>query len=108
MVLLAYRLGLRASDISGLKFSNIDFDKNRINIVQIKTQVPLSLPLTPEVKSAIQEYLAVRPASSSQSAVYTNEKDIREFRAVKILQDGRCGSDGAETWVAFFEINISK
>lgn len=66
MVLLAYRLGLRASDISGLKFSNIDFDKNRINIVQIKTQVPLSLPLTPEVKSAIQEYLAVRPASSSQ------------------------------------------
>lgn len=64
MILLAYRLGLRASDITELSFENVDLIKNRINIVQIKTQLPLSLPLPPEVKNAITEYLAVRPESS--------------------------------------------
>ena len=36
MLMLAARLGLRASDIANLKFNNIDWDKNEINIVQQK------------------------------------------------------------------------
>ena len=61
IILLAYRLGLRSSDIFALKFENVDFDNNKINLTQIKTGIPLSLPLLPEVKQGILQYLNVRP-----------------------------------------------
>ena len=64
MILLAYRLGLRVSDITSLRFENIDFENKKINVIQTKTRVPLSLPLLPEVKNSIEEYIAVRPVSS--------------------------------------------
>jgi integrase len=57
MLLLASRLGLRASDIAGLKFSNIDWDKNEINLTQLKTGNPISLPLLSDVGNAIIDYL---------------------------------------------------
>ena len=57
MLLLASRLGLRASDIAGLKFSNIDWDKNEINLTQYKTGNPVSLPLLSDVGNAIIDYL---------------------------------------------------
>lgn len=65
MILIAYRLGLRVSDIVSLTLENIDFDNNKINIIQMKTGVPLSLPFLPEVKAAIEDYLSVRPCSIS-------------------------------------------
>lgn len=40
MVLLASRLGLRASDIASLQFSNIDWDNNVIKLVMNKDTVP--------------------------------------------------------------------
>lgn len=63
IILLAYRLGLRSSDIVSLKFENIDFVNKRINLIQIKTKIPLTLPLLPEINRAIREYLKVRPKS---------------------------------------------
>jgi integrase len=57
MLLLASRLGLRASDIAGLKFSNIDWEKNEINLTQLKTGNPISLPLLSDVGNAIVDYL---------------------------------------------------
>lgn len=66
-LLLASRLGLRASDIAGLKFSNIDWDDNEIRLTQYKTGKPISLPLLPEVGNAIIDYLRYgRPKSESQ------------------------------------------
>jgi len=56
MFLLASRLGLRASDIANLQFSNIDWEKNEINLVQYKTGNPLSLPLLTDVGNAIIDY----------------------------------------------------
>jgi integrase len=38
MLLLACRLGLRASDIASLKFPDIDWRKNEISIIQYKTK----------------------------------------------------------------------
>ena len=73
MILLAYRLGLRASDVTTLKFENIDFENERINVIQTKTRVPLSLPLLQEVKNAIEEYIAVRP-DSSQSEIFLGSR----------------------------------
>lgn len=63
IILLAYRLGLRVSDIYSLTFNEIDFNNDKISIVQKKTKVPLTLPLLPEVKHAIENYVSVRPNS---------------------------------------------
>jgi site-specific recombinase XerD len=68
MLLLATRLGLRASDIAGLQFSNIDWDKGNITIMMKKTQKSIELPLLVEVGHAIIEYLRNgRPISILQN-----------------------------------------
>ena len=65
MLILAARLGLRASDICGLTFHCIDWEENRISLVTQKTDKSGVLPLLNEVGEAIIEYLKVRPSSSS-------------------------------------------
>ena len=57
MVLLAARYGLRISDIIGLRFCNLDWEGNRISLVQQKTGKRVTLPLSEEVGSAIIEYI---------------------------------------------------
>ncbi len=57
VLLLATRLGLRASDVRALSFDNIDWGNAVINIVQIKTGEPLTLPLIPEVGWALIDYI---------------------------------------------------
>jgi site-specific recombinase XerD len=67
MLLLATRLGLRASDIVGLQFSNLDWDKNIICLTQYKTRQEMDLPLLTEVGEAIINYLKYgRPVSESK------------------------------------------
>jgi integrase len=68
IVSLITYLGLRSSDIINLKFENIDWDNNMINIVQQKTGVPLSLPLIDEVKFPLIDYIKnARNNSSSDT-----------------------------------------
>ena len=57
ILLLATRLGLRSGDIVKLTFENIDFESNSIDLMQDKTGQPLSLPLLPEIRGAIAEYI---------------------------------------------------
>ena len=45
IILLAARLGLRASDIANLRFDNIFWEQNTINFYQYKTGNKLELPL---------------------------------------------------------------
>ncbi|MFW6271312.1 MAG: tyrosine-type recombinase/integrase [Bacillota bacterium] len=64
MILLAARLGLRASDICRLKFKNIKWEQNNITIKQTKTARTVELPLLTEVGNAIIDYLKYgRPES---------------------------------------------
>lgn len=63
MLLLAARLGLRASDIIGLTFSDLNWEQNLIEITQEKTEKKLQLPLLNEVGDAIIDYLRFRPKS---------------------------------------------
>lgn len=66
ILLLAARLGLRASDIANLQFNNIDWTQSTIKLAQYKTGRPLELPLLPEVGNAIIDYLKYsRPKSDS-------------------------------------------
>lgn len=57
IMLLAVQTGLRACDIVRMKRENIDWRTRKINIVQHKTGIPLSLPLPIETGNAIAEYL---------------------------------------------------
>lgn len=61
MLLLSSRLGLRISDIIGLKFTNIDWDNSLIGLKQTKTGNPIELPLLKDVGEAIISYLKIRP-----------------------------------------------
>jgi integrase len=57
IVLLATRLGLRLEDIRTLSFDELDFKKDTINLVQEKTLAQLQLPMVPELKSALLDYI---------------------------------------------------
>lgn len=78
MILLASRLGLRASDIISLSLSNIDWDNNLIQLVQQKTQKSIRLPLLPEVGEAIIDYIMNgRPNHSSNTLFLTLRDPFR-------------------------------
>ena len=67
ILLTAARLGLRASDLSGLTFSEIKWTENRISLVQHKTKKRIELPLLNDVGAAIIDYLKYgRPKSDSE------------------------------------------
>lgn len=64
MILLAARLGLRASDICGLTFVNLLWSQNIIVLIQEKTKKRVELPLLTEVGNSIIDYLKYgRPVS---------------------------------------------
>lgn len=66
MVLMAVRLGMRASDICSIEFQNIYWDRNTIEFVTEKTGRATVLPLTADVGNAIIKYLKnARPDSQS-------------------------------------------
>lgn len=68
VVLLAARLGLRASDIANLKFDNLFWDKSTVILNQIKTGKRIDLPILPEVGNAIIDYIKHgRPKSDCRS-----------------------------------------
>lgn len=64
IMLIAYRLGLRSIDIRNMKFSNVHWEKNTIELVMHKTGKPIVLPLLEDVGKAIIDYIKYgRPAS---------------------------------------------
>ena len=74
MLLLASRLGLRASDIANLQFSNIDWDNNLITLVMKKTGKLIELPLLAEIGNAIIEYLQDGRPQSKLQHVFLSSK----------------------------------
>lgn len=70
VVLLAARLGLRASDIAHLKFANLCWEKSVIILNQFKTGGKIELPILPEVGNAIIDYLKFGRPKSSESFIF--------------------------------------
>ena len=72
MLLLTTRLGLRSSDIAGLAFGNLDWQRNLICLIQRKTKKIVELPLLTDVGEAIINYLKYgRPLSELQQVFLT-------------------------------------
>jgi len=57
ILMLVAKLGLRISDVRGLRFNNLDWQNKIISIVQRKTGVALELPILEDVGWAIIDYL---------------------------------------------------
>lgn len=57
MILITARLGLRASDVCELAFSNILWEQNLLSLKQKKTNETIELPLLAEIGEAIIDYL---------------------------------------------------
>jgi integrase len=67
-------LGLRASDIAGLRFSNLDWDKSVIRLQQYKTKREIELPLLAEVGEAIISYLKYGRQQTSVENVFLSAR----------------------------------
>lgn len=70
MLLLACRLGLRPSDICGLTLRAVDFRSGTVRFMQKKTSIYMSLPLLPDVESALLAYLEFRPGVKPEDAIF--------------------------------------
>jgi len=74
IIIIAARLGLRASDISRLRFGNLHWNTCTIEIQQIKTGKELVLPLLPDVGNAIIDYLRYGRPKSEEPYVFLTER----------------------------------
>ena len=64
---LLFFTGLRACDISSLTLDEIDWENDELRIIQNKTDVPLTLPLSAMVGNALYDYIvSERPESKDQ------------------------------------------
>jgi len=85
MLLLATRLGLRSSDIAGLTFGNLDWDRNLICLIQYKTKKIVELPLLTEIGEALINYLKYgRPVSDLQQVFLTASAPYRSVNRMII------------------------
>lgn len=57
IILIMARLGLRVSDVANLKFENIKWRENKIELIQYKTGRLLELPLLADVGNALIDYI---------------------------------------------------
>lgn len=72
ILLIAIRLGIRASDICGLTFDSFKWESNTIELAQGKTGEPLVLPLLNDVGEAAIDYIKY-----GRPTVETNEVFLR-------------------------------
>ncbi len=74
IILLAARLGLRASDICRLRFEQLQWHNSTIQIKQYKTGRELILPLLAEVGNAIIDYLKYARPQSGEPYVFLTQR----------------------------------
>lgn len=80
IVLLIARSGLRSSDIADLRFSDLDWEHQKIIRIQKKTGNPVELPLLNDVGEAIIDYLKnYRPTSDSDHVFIQHKPPYTHF-----------------------------
>ena len=73
--LLFVSYGLRRSDISGLKLSDVNWRASTLAVVQQKTGAPVELPLLPEVGNALYDYItSERPECGNPYVFQSNAR----------------------------------
>ena len=63
MVLMAYRHGLRASEVTDLKWEQVDFDRSEIHVNRLKGGTPATHPLTGRELRELRRHKRDSPSS---------------------------------------------
>ena len=80
IILLACRLGVRSSDIRALNFDHVDWAAETITFTQVKTGMPLRLPLTDEVGNALIDYIkSARPKTQYREVFLSLRPPFKPF-----------------------------
>lgn len=85
VLLLAITYGLRNSDIVNLTFENIDWNHDKLTIIQYKTKEKLELTLTENVKLAILDYLKNARPDFESNHIFLKFKIPYEYQGNKTL-----------------------
>jgi site-specific recombinase XerD len=78
VLLLAAEYGWRASDITSFRLDQIDWDRNKITLVQHKTGFPVEFPLLASVGNAIIEYLKHGRPVGGDNTIITNHENTHK------------------------------
>lgn len=72
MILLMALYGLRASEVRGLRFADVDFENHVLSVVRAKSRKIQRFPLTREASDAVRKYInRARPAVECPSLFLT-------------------------------------
>jgi site-specific recombinase XerD len=82
IILIAARLGLRASDIANLRFGNLKTET--IEIIQFKTKQPLTTVLTSELMTAINDYANNGRPQSTDDHIFLDDGGYKPIEASNI------------------------
>lgn len=74
MLVIAAQTGLRSSDIVGLKFDEILWDKKIISKIQAKTNKSVTVPFTDDILFLLLDYLKNYRPSSNSEFIFVSEK----------------------------------
>jgi integrase len=97
---LLYFLGLRGTDITKLKFENIDWEHDQIHLVQSKTGQPLLVPMNAAIGNEIFDYIKTeRPASDLKTIILSKAPPFVELKGLgdkvkKIFNQAGVRTDG--------------
>jgi len=100
IIMLGLRMGLRASDISNLKLTDISWKESSISFIQQKTGVHLKLPLPVDVGNSLYRYICEgRPQNNSHHvfvhhrAPYCRFGSVTFGRLLKAALTDQCESE---------------
>lgn len=80
ILLLIIKLGLRKIDVINLKFKDINWNNKTVNIIQHKTNEPISLPILDDIGWAIIDYIKNgRPKSDINNIFLTHKENFSSF-----------------------------
>lgn len=81
VLLLAYQLGQRLSEIVGLTWDRVDLRRGFVSLrsQDTKTKKPREVPMTPDVKATLQQLAKVRSLASRHVFLYEGEP-LRDLR----------------------------
>ena len=85
MVLIAAQIGLRSSDILGLKLSEIKWDKGLIERKQAKTGNLVSLPMPENIKLLLIDYIKNHRPECDSDYVFINQTSMNRYCSTELL-----------------------
>lgn len=84
--LVAYRHGLRASEIGLLQKADVDMKQGRISIHRLKGPISAVYPMPPDVMKAVRSYLRTRTDESPSLFVSNRNLPIGRFMLLHLMQ----------------------